>query len=200
MIGNAIFKAANLPSFRTNYSIPFTAGISGGALAAATCVPLIFPFCIISTRLEDRYKGRYRLSGRVAPNSLRNDGHFPVLLLWIPLVYLICVLTGVYAYSLSGAHTHPSRAHLTQMGATAGLIVAPLCTLGIPLFVAGVEIIYDLNEEVMQGHPNKLEPALIAYLGRQAEAFVWLFTTHKPAQVFQAADSSDVPPSIVIGV
>ena len=152
--------------------------------------------------LDDRYKARYILSGRLPANSTRKDSHFPIMFLWIPFFYIICVITGAYyAYSLSGgpAQQRPSRFHMTQMGAVGGVFAAPLCTFAIPITAAVLEIIFNFNGEVIQGHPGKTGPIISAFLARQFEALVWLFSSQKSAQASRTTDSSDEPASVLIG-
>ena len=143
--------------------------------------------------MDDRYKARHILSGRLPATSTRKDGHFPVLILSIPFFYVICVITGAYAKIPSGGagQQPPSRSRLTQMCAVGGVFAAPFSTFAIPITVAVLEIIFKFNIEVIQGHPDQTEPLVSPYLARQFEALVWLFSSRKSLQASLTANSSE---------
>jgi len=127
--------------------------------------------------MEKRYKERNIRSGRIPPYSSREDGHFPVLLLWVPLVFVACLLSGPTGASVNltvpGLHD-VSKADVTVMSAIGGIIVAPGGILVTLLTYGVLEPIYQFLWDVALETEERGEPEMLPYLWRQGEAFVWL--------------------------
>jgi len=178
LIGNAICEAANLPHF-TRIEATIAVGAIGGCFGTLIAIFFVMPVAFLGDWMEKRFKERYRRSGRIPRDSTREDGHFPVLLLWIPLVFLACFLAGPFGDTVSSAIPGVgglSSVDLTIMSAIGGVFVAPVWMVVTPLTCGVLESIYHFLYEVLQGCARKKEPTIAPYLWRQSEAFVWLLT------------------------
>jgi len=179
LTGNAICKAANLPHF-ARIETPMVVGAIGGFFGTALGLLCIVPLGRLGEMVDKRYKQRHIRSGRISRHSTRTDGHFPVLLfIWIPLVFLVCLLSGPISASFNwvmvGVARELSKADITRMSAIGAVFVAPGWT-PIALVIYGVaETIYQFFSEILEGHAGQGEPDMLPYLWRQGEALIWLF-------------------------
>ena len=143
------------------------------------CLVFVIPVGLFGGWVEERFKERHIRSGRIPRDSTREDGHFPTLLFWIPLVFLACLLSGPVGASINlaipGMH-ELSKANVTRVSAIGGALVSPIWII-VALVTYGVsEATLQLICEILDGFAYKTEPEILPYLSGQFEALLWLFS------------------------
>ena len=134
----------------------------------------------ICSTVDDRFRERCIRAGRIASSSTRKDGHFPVLLMWVPFVYSICLLAGVLGFNFKTSEVDRlSRAEVMQIVAIGAAFAVPFCVLIPPVVLGLLQVGYRTLKEIASGYPEKDDPPLLPYLYRQAEALLWLLTPRK---------------------
>ena len=169
-------------------------GPIGGILGTLPCLFFVIPLGYLEAWMDERFKQRNIRSGRISCDSTRDDGHFPILPLWIPLVFLACLLSGPTGASLDlaipGMH-ELSKANVTKMSAIGGIIVAPVW-IPVALLTYGVsQKTFQLICEILQGFAESEEVVMLPYLWRQGEALIWLFTPVR-SQILSGSISTSV--------
>jgi len=181
IVGAIVCKASNLPH------IPWTTaaelGAIGGVFAEMVCIPFIFVVMVSSISLNKRYREQGIRSGRL-PRNCRQSGHFLDILLFVPVIFLNCLLGGLIGRDISSikpgyyvyrreatASQGVSRREVAQMGAIGGLIVAPIFPI-VFFFLCGViEVAWTPVSEISQGYPSSSSLVILPYLWRQFGAF-----------------------------
>ena len=138
--------------------------------------PLSFAWGGLCYLVDKHFRKRYIRTGRIAINSTRKNGHFPVILLWIPYVYIDCFLAGVFGHSSTSEAGSVDRHEVMQMAAIGGSFVAIVWVLLSPVVVGILQDVYQTLKEIANGVPEQDDPSILPYLYRQAEALVWLLT------------------------
>ena len=178
VLGNVICKAVGLPHYR-QVGLAVQAGGWGGLFAAFIAFAFVFPWGGFCSWVDKRFRKRYIHTGRIPSNSTREDGHFPILLLWIPYFYIDCILAGAIGYSVQSEVRSITRREAVQMAAIGGPFVAIFWVI-IPLVILGLlQVAYQTLKEIAQGFPEKDDPSILPSLYLEAEALVWLLTPLK---------------------
>jgi len=167
-------KAANLPHF-ADIETAIAVGAIGGFFATLPCLVFVIALRVLGDWMEKWFKERNIRSGRVSHDTDRENGHFPVLLLWIPLVFLPCLFSGLIGIRTIGID-ELSKADVAKMSAIGGVIVAPGWIIVSLLTYGVLETVYIFLCELSasQELEGKGEPEMLSYLWRQGEALVWL--------------------------
>jgi len=175
MTGNAICKAITLPHFPSTRDV-FFIGLKGGLMLFPGFLILgaiLLPFCKL---LDARFRDYYILAGKLSPDSKRPDGHFPVFLLWIPLVFLYCFLAGICAKPRWSSLTTRQLAEIAAIGGsvwTPGSLI-----IGFWLWWVG-ERISNFERRMWDPAASSVSGDAIPFIKRQWEALVWLFYSQR---------------------
>jgi len=166
VIGAAICKAAKLPY------LPLTTasrmGAIGGPFAAMACIPPTLATILFCATLNERFRQQGIRSGRLA-HRCRRSGHFPDILLLIPLVFLDCLLGGLIGHEIF-APRPVFRREVVQMATLGGLMVAPIFPIVFFFLLGLLEALWQLVRELSQGYPASESLLLLPYLWGQFSA------------------------------
>lgn len=160
-----------MPHFSSTRDV-FFIGVKGSLLLCPAFLflgAILLPICKV---LDARFRDYYTRLGKLGLDSKRPDGHFPVFLLWIPLVFFDCFLAGLCANPRWSSLTIHQLAHITAIGAslwTPGMLVVGFC-------------LWWIGERIDRCERRMWDPAVdsvggdaIPFLYRQWEALTWLF-------------------------
>ena len=178
VIGNAICQAAGLPYHR-RMLLAIETGAIGGFFASLAAFSVSFVWGGLCSSVDEHFRERCIRAGRIASNSTRKNGHFPVVLMWIPFVYIDCLLAGTIGFGFRSEAGFLLRREVMQMVAIGSIFVAIFCVLIPPAIVGLLQVVYQTLKEIAYGFPEKDDPSILPYLHRQAEAFMWLLTPRK---------------------
>ena len=180
VIGNSVCKAVNRPHFPRTVTA-FSIGAAGSWIGTISTYPLGWLFGMFLERLDNRAREWHVRSGRIPANSTRSDGHFPVILLWIPFFYPSCIVASAIGtdFAVSGVKIL-AKADVNRMCAIGAAIAVPIFVLFVSVYLTVSAALHDFVLGVIQGFPEK-EPPIITfdYLYRQVEALVWLLSPKK---------------------
>lgn len=172
-MGNFICKLMNLPHY-TELEVPLRVGAVGGAMSFIIAAFLGGILTELGHSLDARFAAGYRRAGNLSFDIDRRDGHFPVLILWIPFIFLDCLIANICGKRWQSQLT---LGQLSQMAAIGGAICTPaILILGLIFWIV-LERLYNFEKAKARGYTPPLESAL--FLKRQWEALGWLTSLPK---------------------
>jgi len=174
MLGNVISKAANLPHY-TKLEVPFRVGAIGGAVSFIVIVFLAGIMVELCRTLDARFAAYYRSTGKLSFDIDRRDGHFPVLIFWIPFIFFFdCLVANLVG---SRWQSQLTTGQVGQMAAIGGLIVTPVVLIvGILSWIV-LERLFNLEKAKARGYTPPSEAIL--FIKRQWEALGWLISIRR---------------------
>ena len=178
-------------------TIPLTIAAKSGAIGAPfagiVCIPIVMGVLSCCGALNDLFRYQDMRSGRLLRND-RDTGHFPDILLFIPVFFINCLIGGIIGGPGSSSfkraiyHDGPSvlvrdtkpirtlsKREAAKMTTIGGLIVAPLFPFIFLLMCGVLEVACRFVGEILQGYPNPSDSfdsiSILQYLWSQFGAF-----------------------------